>query len=147
MAVYYKAKGFHTVTPYLVVDDIPKEVKFLQKAFGAEVGEQLTLPDGTVNHAMVSIGDSVVMLGAGRGEWKPSAAMLYVYVEDTDAVYRATLAAGATSLMEPSNQFYGDRNAGVRDPHGVSWWIATHIEDVPHDELVKRNLAQAKGDR
>jgi PhnB protein len=143
MSVHYKPNGCRAVSPYLVVENIPKALAFLKKVFGAQEREQLMLPDGTVNHAMVTIDDSTIMLGAARGEWKPSSSMFYVYVKDTDAVYRAALAAGATSLMEPSDQFYGDRNAGVRGPDGNSWWIATHVEEVPHAELLRRNAAQA----
>jgi PhnB protein len=83
------------------------------------------------------------MLGAARGERKPVSSMFYVYVKDTDAVYKAALGAGATSLMEPANQFYGDRNAGVQGPDGNAWWIATHVEEVPHAELLRRNAAQS----
>jgi PhnB protein len=143
MSVHYKPHGYRTVSPYLVVENVPEALAFLKKAFGAESREQLTLPDGTVNHAMVAIGDSTIMLGAARGERQPVSSMFYVYVKDTDAVYQAALGAGATSLMEPANQFYGDRNAGVRGPDGNSWWIATHVEEVPHAELLRRNAAQA----
>jgi len=85
-------------------------------------------------------------MGEPRGEWKPmpGTIYLYVYVNDTDAVYKRALQAGATSLMEPSDQFYGDRNAGVKDPVGNYWWIATHIEDVPPAELAKRAEAFMK---
>jgi PhnB protein len=69
-------------------------------------------------------------------------ACFYLYVEDTDAVYRKALAAGATSVMEPADQFYGDRNAGVKDPSGDLWWIATHIEDVTPEELARRAAAR-----
>ena len=144
MSVPYRPDGYHTVTPYLVVEDIPKTLSFLKRAFGAEERELVTLPDGTVNHAAVAIGDSAIMLGmAPSGEWTPVASTLYVYVQDTDAVYRSALAAGATSLMEPANQYYGDRNAGVQAPDGVRWWIATHIEEVPYAELLRRNAARA----
>jgi PhnB protein len=143
MTVHYKPNGCNTVSPYLVVENIPKTVDFLKRAFGAEEREQLALPDGTVNHAMVSIGDSTLMLGAARaGDAKPSSSKFYVYVKDIDAGYRTALAAGATSLVEPAIQFYGDRNAGVKDPDGNSWWIATRVEEVPHAELLRRNAAQ-----
>jgi len=144
MSVQYRPHGCRTVSPYLVVEDIPTALAFLKKVFGAQDREKLTLPDGTVNHAMVSIDDSTIILGAARGARRRGESTFYVYVKDADAVYRAALAAGATSLVEPSNQFYGDRNAGVRGPDGNCWWIATHVEDVPHAELVRRNAAQGK---
>ena len=144
MSVPYKPNGYHTVTPYLIVENIPKALDFLKHAFGAEERERLTLPDGTVNHAMVSIGDSAIMLGLARaGDWVPVPSTFYVYVRDTDAVYLSALAAGAVSLMEPANQYYGDRNAGVQSPDGIRWWIATHVEEVPHAELLRRNAARA----
>ena len=137
--------GFHSVTPYLLVSGVPKLMDFLKKAFDAEVAECMNAPDGTVMHAQVRIGDSMVMMGDPRGAGDPTAASLYLYVSDTDAVYQRALEAGATSVMEPADQFYGDRNAGVKDPVGNTWWIATHIEDVPPDELRKRASARGKG--
>ena len=87
------------------------------------------------------IGDSVVMLGDAHGEHKPLQTMLYVYVDDADAIYQRALAAGATSVQAPVDQFYGDRSGGVKDPFGNLWWIATHIEDVPPEELKRRAQA------
>jgi uncharacterized glyoxalase superfamily protein PhnB len=98
-------------------------------------------PDGVVMHAEVRIGDSMVMLSDGGGEWKPMPAVLYLYVPDADATYRRALDAGATSVQEPTTQFYGDRHGGVRDPSGNVWWIATRVEDVSPEELQKRAAA------
>ncbi len=145
MAVKPIPDGFHTVTPYLLVCEVPKLIDFLKKAFGAEVTECMDAPDGTVMHAQVKIGDSFIMMGDPRGRCEPTAASLYLYVQDNDLVYNRAIEAGATSVMEPADQFYGDRNAGVKDPVGNTWWIATHIEDVPPDELRKRGAAHAKG--
>jgi PhnB protein len=100
-------------------------------------------PDGTVGHAEVRIGGSPVMMGEARGPWPAMPCAIYLYVNDTDAVYRRALAAGATSLMEPADQFYGDRNAGVKDPCGNFWWIATHKEDVSPEELQARAAKKA----
>ncbi|MBZ5496966.1 MAG: VOC family protein [Acidobacteriia bacterium] len=97
----------------------------------------------TVQHAEAKIGDSIIMMGEAQGEWKPKPATLYVYVDDVDAVYRRALQAGATSLREPANQFYGDRSGGVQDESGNQWWIATHIEHVTPEEMARR--AQAAG--
>ncbi|HEY4683892.1 MAG TPA: VOC family protein [Candidatus Acidoferrales bacterium] len=146
MAVKAIPEGYHTVTPYLAVQGVAKLIEFLTQAFDAKEVHRTTLPDGTIYHAEVRISDSVVMMGEPRGEWKPmpGTIYLYVYVNDTDAVYKRALQAGATSLMEPSDQFYGDRNAGVKDPVGNYWWIATHIEDVPPAELAKRAEAFMK---
>lgn len=136
MSVKAIPEGFHSVTPYLLVKDGAKLIEFVERAFGAEQVERLEDPDGTVRHAQVKIGDSFVMLGTPQGEPMPSS--LYLYVPDCDAVYAQALAAGATSIMEPADQFYGDRGAGVTDPCGNLWWIGTHIEDVSHEELQRR---------
>ena len=137
-------EGFHTVTPYLLVKEVGPLIDFLVKAFGAKEGRRSALPDGTVTHADVIVGDSHLMMGAARGEWAAMPCMIYLYVPDTDAVYKAAMAAGATSVMAPADQFYGDRNAGVKDPFGNLWWIATHIEDVSPEELDRRSAEYAK---
>ena len=143
MAVKAIPDGYHSVTPYLSVPSGEALIEFLERAFGATVKERLTRPDGAFWHGEVRIGDSIVMIGEGREDWPPRPGSLYLYVEDTDATYRRALAAGATSVMQPVDVFYGDRNAGVRDPLGNEWWIATHIEDVPRDEMKRRADAQA----
>ncbi|MEH2626189.1 PhnB protein [Bradyrhizobium sp. AZCC 1719] len=132
-------KGFHTVTPYLVVDGAEKVIRFMKEAFGAEpVFEPMTRPDGKVMHAEYKIGDSIVMISDSSERAQATSTMLYLYVPNVDAVYQKALKAGATSLMEPSDQFYGDRSGGVKDPAGNSWHIGTHIEDVSPTELKKR---------
>jgi PhnB protein len=88
-------------------------------------------------HAEVRIGDSVVMLSDAMGEWKLMPTSIYLYVNDADATYQRALQAGATPMMEPANQFYGDRQGSVKDPAGNYWWIATHIEDVSREELAQ----------
>ena len=133
--------GYHTVTPYLVVEDIEALIAFLKDAFGAEEHERVPGPDGVTRHAEVRIGDSVVMMGAAQEGYPPMPAALYMYVEDTDASYASALGAGADSIMEPADQFYGDRNAGVRDSQGNTWWIATRVEDLTREELRKRAQA------
>jgi PhnB protein len=104
----------------------------------------MTHPGGAVLHAEVRIGDSMLMLTDGGGDWKPMPAALYLYVNDADATYQRALTAGATSVMEPVTQFYGDRHGGVKDPSGNIWWIATHVEDVSPEELRKRAEARAR---
>lgn len=133
--------GFHSLTPYLVVDGANKLIDFVKEAFGAEEIHRSSMPDGRVMHAQVRIGDSFLMMGQSGGEHKPMPAMLYYYVDDTDAAYQRALAAGGVSIMEPADQFYGDRNAGIRDPFGNQWWIATHVEDVAPEELETRAKA------
>lgn len=132
------------VSPYLIVKDVGETINFLKEIFNAEEGERMTLPDGTINHGSVKIGNSLIMMGKASENYPPQPAMLYIYVEDTDATYKLALEKGATSVMEPADQFYGDRNAAVKDSNGISWWIATHIEDVSNEEIQKRNEERAK---
>jgi len=136
--------GYHTVTPVLMVNDAAKLIEFLKQAFGARERERYADPDGKILHAEVTLGDSIVQLSDATGEWKPVQVPLLLYVTDTDATYRRALKAGATSLREPMDAFYGDRTAGVKDSFGNSWWIATHQEDVSREDLEKRAEAQRK---
>lgn len=131
-------EGYHSVTPYLTVPGVDRLIEFLKAAFDAREIGRLLRPDGGVMHAEVMIGDSKVMMGEPGCEYGPRPANLHLYVEDTDASYRRALAAGAISIREPANQFYGDRSAGVQDPSGNQWWIATHVEDVSPEELERR---------
>lgn len=137
-------EGYHSVTPYLVVPGAGRLIEFLKEAFKAEEVERMSQPDGTVMHAEVRIGDSIIMMGESSDKFPAMPAAIYLYVPDVDAVYKRALAAGAASTMEPANQFYGDRNAGVKDPSGNLWWIATHVEDVPREEMAKRAAAAKK---
>jgi uncharacterized glyoxalase superfamily protein PhnB len=134
-------EGYHAVTPYLLVSDTARLIEFLQQTFDAEVTECMTMPDGSIMHAEARIRDSKVMMGLAHGERKPVPAMLYVYVEDCDAVYRRAVHAGGTTIMEPADQFYGDRTAAVQDPTGNYWWFATHKEDLSHEEIIRRHEA------
>ena len=130
--------GYHTVTPYLVVADAEGLIVFVKAAFQAAEFSRTLRPDRTIANAGLRIGDSFLMVAQARDPWKPMPTGFYLYVPDTDATYQAALAAGGISLLEPSDQFYGDRNAGVQDAWGNNWWIATHIEDVDEAELQLR---------
>jgi len=144
MATKWKRDGFHTVTPYLVVQDAGRQMTFLGEAFGARETFRTNRPDGSIMHAECVIGDSPVMMGEATGDWGPVQANLYLAVEDTDAVHARALGAGAVSVMEPSDQFYGDRMAGVKDPAGNTWWIATHKEDISPEEMERRQAEMAR---
>jgi PhnB protein len=144
MAVKPIPDNYPRVTPYLVVDGAAAVIDFAIDVFGAtERGGRFTTPDGKVGHAEFMIGDSVVMCAdastSDQGRAMP--AVLNIYVEDVDAVYRKALDAGATSLREPADQFFGDRSAGVEDAAGNQWWMATHVEDMPPEEMAKRAAA------
>jgi PhnB protein len=137
-------ENFPRVSPYLIVKECEETIEFLKFVFGGEEREKMTLPDGTINHAEVAIGNSVIMMGKAAENHTPQTTMLYIYVEDTDAAYKLALEKGAVSVMEPADQFYGDRTAAVKDSNGISWWMATHVEDVLPEEMQKRNEKRTK---
>lgn len=130
-------EGFHTITPYLTVKGAAALLEFLQRALRAEV-VHCTAPGGVVRHAQVRIGDSMLMLGDCPDGFEPTRSMLYLYVNDVDAWYRHAVQNGAESVEEPADMFYGDRHGAVRDPAGNLWYIATHKEDVPEEEIERR---------
>lgn len=134
-------EGFHTVTPYLVVPGVARLLDFLREAFGAEELGRYAGPDGRIMHALVKIGDAMVEMGEPSGDWAPMPCSLHLYVEDADAVYARAIQAGATSLYEPDVKAYGDREAGVRDPSGNFWYIATRQEQVSPEEFEQRAAA------
>ena len=132
-------EGFHTITPYLIADDADKLIGFMQKAFGAQYDHEASKrPDGKIMHATLKIGNSMLMVSESSEHAKATPVMLYLYVPDVDAAYQKALKAGATSVMEPADQFYGDRSGGVKDPAGNRWFFGTHIEDVAPAEMKKR---------
>ncbi len=131
--------GYHTVSPYLFLEDVPRLITFLQQVFDAQEIKRLQRSDGTIMHAEFRIGDSVVMIGRPPAEFQPMPASIHLYVEDTDAVYQRALRGGATSIMAPVDQFYGDREAGVKGPLGNLWWIATRQAELSPDELQQRS--------
>lgn len=139
MSVKPIPEGFHTVTTYAVVPDVNKALDFVKKAFDAKV-EAFEI-DGKVMHADALIGDSHMMFGPASDEYPVRPATVYLYSEDVDGLYRKAIDAGAKSLREPTNEFYGDRSGGVVDPQGNQWWMATHVEDVSKEDLEKRAAA------
>ena len=145
MTVSAIPEGYHSVCPYLVVEDAAALLAFLREAFDGEERERIATPTGEVMHAEIRIGNSMVMMGGARPGVEATRSSLYFYVEQVDAVYQQALAAGAVSVMAPADQFYGDRNAGVTDPAGNTWWIATHIEDISSAELQRRAREQMSG--
>ena len=131
--------GFHSVTPYVTVKGAAKTIEFLKQAFGAQLDhEPVKRPDGAIMHATLKIGDSMVMLAEESPQAKATPTALYLYVPNADTVYQTAIKAGAKSIMEPSDMFYGDRSGGVKDPSGNSWFIATHKEELSSQELQKR---------
>ena len=131
-------EGFHTVTPFLVVDDADAVIAFMQKAFKAEFVHAPLRQGGLVRHAALRIGDACVMISNASERAKAMPTMLYVYVPNVEEVYAAAIGAGGIEIMPPADMFYGDRSGGVTDPGGNQWYIGTHIEDVSDDELQRR---------
>jgi PhnB protein len=138
--------GYHTVTPYLTVNDAARAIDFYKKAFRAQEIMRMDTPNGKIGHAEIKIGDSVVMLGdemPGSACHSPTAlggttAGVFIYVTDVDAAYKQAVDAGAKADMPPANMFWGDRYGRLTDPFGHSWSIATHVEDVAPEEMKKR---------
>ncbi|MFD9636052.1 VOC family protein [Streptomyces violascens] len=138
MSVTPVPQGYSTVTPWIISRDTRQLIDYLKRAFGAAELACLVGADGTVEHAEVRIGDSVVMMFDARPEWPPTPAFLRLYVEDADAVHRQAVAAGGTSVTEVTHLSFGDRVGRVRDPLGNLYWIQTHVEDVSPQEMQRR---------
>ena len=138
-------EGYHTLTPFLMVKGAEKNIEFVKNAFGARERSIHKGPDGTIMHAELWIGDSVIMMSEETEKYPAMPSALYMYVEDVDSVYNKAMRAGGTSLREPTDEFYGDRSSGIKDPAGNQWWIATHIEDVSPEEMKKREEEFRKG--
>ena len=134
--------GYPAVIPYLMVWQAEKFIAFMQTVFDAKLVEQIPHPDGKIGHGELRVGDSMIMLSEVAEAEKATPVMLHFYVEDVDAVFKSALAAGATVIAEPSEQFYGDRSGGCLEPSGNRIWIATHVEDVSPEELRRRAAAQ-----
>jgi PhnB protein len=149
MAVKPVPEGYRTVTPYLAVDDAAEAIEYYKKAFGAKERGRMDAPDGKIGHAELEIGDSIVMLSdpfpnsstRTPKELGGTSASVFLYVEDVDAVVQRAVDAGATVTMEVADQFWGDRFGTIADPFGHSWSIATHVEDVPPEEMAERAKA------
>ena len=136
--------GYHTVTPALIVDGAADVISFAEKVFAADVATKMAMPDGKIGHAEVKIGDSMIFVASPMNGAAPAPGWLYVYVDDVDSVYRKAVEAGATSVEEPADKFYGDRTAAFNDKAGNHWGIATHVEDVSPEEMEKRVKAYSK---
>jgi PhnB protein len=130
--------GFHTVTPHITIKGASALMQFFRDAFNATERSRTQDAAGRIANAEMVIGDSIVMIADASEKYPPMPSAYYLYVPDTDATYHRAIKAGAISLMEPADQFYGDRNAGIQDPSGNQWWIATHVEDVSPEEMKRR---------
>jgi PhnB protein len=142
-------EGYNTVTPYLAVDDATAAIEYYTKVFGAKETVRMDGPEGMIAHAELDIGDSKIMLSDPfpQASTKPpkelggTSASIFMYVEDVDAIVKKAVDAGATITMEVQDQFWGDRYGSIKDPFGHAWSIATHVEDVPPEEMEERAKA------
>src|SRR5918995_6410207 len=149
MAVKPIPEGYHTVTPYLAVDDAAEAIEYYKKAFGAKERVRMDAPGGKIGHAELEIGDSLVMLSDPfpQASTRPpkelggTSVNVFMYAEDVDAVVKKAVDAGATVTMEVADQFWGDRLGTVTDPFGHTWSIATHVEDLTPEEIAERGTA------
>jgi PhnB protein len=139
MSKKFIPEGYPQVSPYLLVSDPAGLIQFMQQVFDAKEVRRHADDKGNIAHAEMRIGDSVIMMGGVSGQWPAAPAAMYIYVEDTDAAYKRGLAAGATSLTEPADQFYGDRSAAIKDSFGNQWFIATHLESMSEEEMTRRS--------
>lgn len=146
MAVKPIPEGFHTLTPYLAVDDAAAAIDFYKRAFGAEEQVRMPMDDGKIAHAQLRIGDTPLMLSDPMEqstvrppkEVNTCTASLFMYVDDVDSTVKQAVDAGATISSEVEDAFWGDRWGTITDPFGHLWSIATHVEDVPEDEMAER---------
>jgi PhnB protein len=146
MAVRPIPEGYHTLTPYLAVEDAARAIEFYKDAFGADEIHRMPGPDGSIAHAELQIGDSKVMLSDPfpQSNVRPPSerggptASVFMYVDDADAVFEQAQTAGATVAMPLEDMFWGDRFGSLTDPFGHVWSVATHIEDVPEAEMAER---------
>ena len=152
MAIPFKPAGYHTATPYLILQGAAAAIDFYKSVFGATELMRIPHPDGRVGHAEIRIGDSTVMLAdefpelghRGPKSLGGTTMSLMLYVEDADALFDRAIAAGAEVVKPMTDQFYGDRSGTFYDPFGHGWTVATHVEDVTPEEMQRRAAEAAK---
>jgi PhnB protein len=143
--VSWLAKGYPVLSSVTVLDDCARAIDWYRKVLGARQRLRMDMPGGTVAHCELGFGDAVLMMGSPMPpQFPPKTACLGIYVKDCDAIFQKALSAGARSLLEPADQFYGDRSGRFEDPFGNEWIVTTHIKDVSEKEM-KKAMAQMGG--
>lgn len=138
-SVSHKPKGTKTVNPYIMVKNVSKLIEFIETVFDGTLKFKLDRPDGSIMHAELNLGDSIIMTGEPMEEFGEMPASLYIYVEECDKIYEKAIQNGGKSIMVPTDMKHaGERYGGVKDFAGNIWWIATHIEDLTPQEQAKR---------
>jgi PhnB protein len=135
---------YGSITPYLVLPQCAEAIEFYKRVFNAVETVRMPMPDGSIGHAELKIGDSILMLASGGAEWPGTASLTCLYVEDCDAVFTRAVEAGATVIEPLQDKFYGDRAGSVKDPFGQRWSIMTHKEDLTPEE-VRTRMAKLGG--
>jgi uncharacterized glyoxalase superfamily protein PhnB len=130
--------GYGTVTPWIISTNAAGLIAFLQRAFDGELIGRVDNPDGTVGHAEVRIGTSIVMAFDGKPEWGPTPAFLRLYLPDAEATFRKAIEAGATEVTRVTHLAFGDKVGRVRDPFGNVWWLQERVENVSEEEMGRR---------
>lgn len=128
MTIINVPEGYHSITPYFTVADADRLIEFLLAAFNAAIIKEDRNDDKRIQHARLRIGDSIIMLNEATETYAGNMSQMHLYVDDTDATYEMALRSGAVSIMEPNDRPHGDRMAGVKDPTGNIWWIATSCQ-------------------
>ncbi len=137
--VHYQPEGMRTANPYLMVENVSKLIEFIETIFDGKLKYKLDRPNGTIMHAEMLIGDSIIMAGEPIEEYGAMPASIFLYVKDCDTTYQNAVQYGAESVMPPTDMKHaGERYGGVKDLSGNIWWIATHIEDLTPQEQAKR---------
>jgi PhnB protein len=140
--VSWLAKGYPMLSSVIVLDDCARAIDWYKKVLGARQRLRFDMPGGTVAHCELGFGDAVLMMGSPMPpQFPPKKASLAIYVKNCDATYKEALSAGARSMQEPTDQFYGDRNARFEDPFGNEWSVMTHVKNVSEKEM-KKAMAQ-----
>jgi PhnB protein len=145
--------GYHSITPYLIIDGAARAIDFYRRAFDAKELMRIPSPHDKIGHAEIKIGDSVIMMADEHPEMDArspthfggSPVTILLYVEDVDKQFKQALAAGATEVRPVADQFYGDRSGTLKDPFGHNWHLSTHKEDVSMEEMSRRMAAMKKG--
>jgi PhnB protein len=145
--------GYHSITPYLIIDGAARAIDFYRRAFDAKELMRIPSPHDQIGHAEIKIGDSVIMMADEHPEMDArspthfggSPVTILLYVEDVDNQFKQALAAGATEVRPVADQFYGDRSGTLKDPFGHNWHLSTHKEDVSMEEMSRRMAAMKKG--
>ncbi|MFW6066912.1 MAG: VOC family protein [Myxococcota bacterium] len=132
---------YGSLTPYLVVPRCAEAIEFYKRVFDAEERMRVPMPDGSIGHAELMVGDSVLMLADGGGDWPATSALTCLYVENCDEVFNRAVEEGAEVIEPLADKFYGDRAGSIRDPYGQRWSIMTHKEDLTPEEVEARMKA------